>query len=58
MKLILYSLLLVFVLSEVENFTPENAQKFLEAETERIILISKVGEQSDNAKTIIHELDN
>lgn len=57
MKLIIFSLFIIFAFSAIESFSAQNAQKFLEATTERVVLISKVGEESDNAKNVLNELD-
>lgn len=57
MKLILLGLLAVFSLSAIETFSASNAQKFLESASERVILITKVGEESDTAKNVVTELD-
>ena len=58
MKLIIFSLFCVLALSAVESFSADNAPKFLDSENERVILISTVGEESDNAKAVLNELDS
>ena len=58
MKLILFIALIAVAFSTIEVFSAENAPKFLDSESERVILITKVGEESDLAKTIVNELDN
>ena len=58
MKLILFIALIAVAFSTIEVFSAENAPKFLDSESERVILIPKVGEESDLAKTIVNELDN
>lgn len=58
MKLILFITLIAVAFSTIEVFSAENAPKFLDSESERVILITKVGEESDLAKTVANELDN
>lgn len=57
MKLILILSLFALTLCTIEVFSAENAPKFLDSESERVILITKVGEESDLAKNAVNELD-
>ena len=57
MKLIFVLSLLVLTFSTIEVFSAENAPRFLDSESERVILITKVGEESDLAKSAVNELD-
>ena len=57
MKLILLATVFCLALSTIEIFGADNAGKFIESESERLILITTTGEESDAAKAVIEQFD-